>query len=256
MFARQLHGVARILNESSTATLAGLIFALAYLTRVGLVFLLRYYETDLDLDSEILHIASQFAKDFSFANPYICPTGATAHAPPAFPMLLGIIFRLFPPGAVREIVLCLAGSAVSSAAYALLPWLALNLGFHRLVGVIAGIFGAVVPLFFWIEARGIWDAPYTALFLILGVGVSAVARSGSADIARSFRGRDLGNCVLVRSVVVTGVSCVRRGSVLAQPAPNARSSGGCRVLRSRVYNRQPVDHPKLCSVPQRFLDAG
>jgi hypothetical protein len=173
MFARQGRRFTRVLNESSTVTLGGLIFALAYLTRVGFVFVLRYYQTDLDLESEILHIAIQFARNFSFANPYLCPTGATAHAPPGFPMLLGVIFRLFQPGVVRQVVLCLIGSAVSAAAYAFLPWFALNLGFQRMVGVIAGVLGALLPLFFWIEARGIWDAPYTALFLILGVGVCA-----------------------------------------------------------------------------------
>ncbi len=174
MFARQWRGITQVLNESSTVTLAWVIFGMAFLTRVGWVFLLRYYQTDLDVESEVFHVAGQFARDFSFANPYICPTGPTAHAPPAFPMLLGLIFRLFSPGVVRQLVLCLAGSAVSSATYAFLPWLAINLGWQRRVGVIAGLFGAVVPLFFWIEARGIWDAPYTALFLVLGVGVSAV----------------------------------------------------------------------------------
>jgi hypothetical protein len=177
MFARQWRGVIRVLNESSNATLAGLIFALAYLTRVGLVFVLRYYGTDLDVGSEIFHIAAQFAKNFSFANPYLCPTGPTAHAPPAFPILLGLMFRLCAPGVIREITLCLVGSAVASAAYALLPWLAVSLGFERVVGVMAGVFGAVLPIFFWIEARGIWDAPYTALFLIVGVGMSAALES-------------------------------------------------------------------------------
>src|SRR5450631_283301 len=139
------------------------LFALAFVIRAALVFALRYYTTDLDLGSEISHIAAQFARNFTFANPYMCPTGPTAHAAPAFPMILGSIYRAFAPGPAREIATCLVGTAVSSTIYALLPWLAVSLGFRRIVGVLAGVFGAAVPLFFWIEARGIWDAPYVCL---------------------------------------------------------------------------------------------
>lgn len=145
----------------------GALFVLAFAVRAVWVFILQYYTNSLDLESEISHIAAEFARTWTFANPYMCVTGPTAHAAPAFPMILGSIYRVFAPGPLREIVICLLGCAVSSIIYALLPWFAVSLGFHRVVGVIAGIFGAAVPLFFWIEARGIWDAPYVCLFLVL-----------------------------------------------------------------------------------------
>ena len=157
------------------------IFALAFFIRMSLVFVLHYYNTDLDLNSEISHIAAQFAKNFAFANPYMCPTGPTAHAAPAFPMILGSIYRAFAPGPIREIATCLLGAAVSSMIYALLPWFAASLGFRRVTGVVAGIFGAAVPLFFWIEARGIWDAPYVCLFLVLCTAATLELRPGTSQ---------------------------------------------------------------------------
>lgn len=164
--------LSRFLNDSRTITLAGLIFVLAYAIRVALVIVLRYYKSDLDLDSEISRVAAQFSQDFAFANPYVCPTGPTAHIAPGFPMILGMIYRSFPGSPAREIAECLLGTGVSSATYALLPWLAGSLGFERIVGVIAGFLGAMVPLFFWIEARGIWDASYACLFLTLCVAAT------------------------------------------------------------------------------------
>jgi MFS family permease len=166
------------------------IFALAFGVRAALVFALRYYTTSLDLESEISHIAAEFAKSWTFANPYMCATGPTAHAAPAFPMILGAIYRALAPGSTREIAICLLGTAVSSTIYALLPWLAVSLGFRRIVGVVAGVIGAAIPLFFWIEARGIWDAPYVCLFLVLctaatlelhpGASLRQIATAGAA----------------------------------------------------------------------------
>src|SRR3954452_4088971 len=110
-----------------------ILFALAFATRVVGVFALRYYTSDLDLNSEISHLAAQLAKDFTFANPYTCVTGPTAHAPPAFPLILSLLYRAFTPGPVRETAICLVGSAPSSLIYALLPWFAVSLGFQRTV---------------------------------------------------------------------------------------------------------------------------
>lgn len=156
------------------------IFALAFAVRAVGLFAFRYYESDLDLDSEISHLAAQLAENFNFANPYTCVTGPTAHAPPAFPLILSLLYRLFEAGPVRETVICLVGSAVSSLIYALLPRFAVSLGFQRAAGVCAGLFGALVPQFFWIEARGIWDAPYVCLFLVLCTAATLELRPGAS----------------------------------------------------------------------------
>jgi hypothetical protein len=154
-----------------------LLFLLGSGVRIGLMVATRYYKVDPDLNREIMRIVAQLAAGGSFSNPYLCATGPTAHAAPGFPFVLALLYRVFETGVARDVAICIVGCIVSSASYALLPWLAEALGFPRRAGRWAGLAGSAVPLYFWVEARGVLDAPYIALALVVGVSLTLKART-------------------------------------------------------------------------------
>jgi hypothetical protein len=67
----------------------------------------------------------------------------------------------------------LIAGAVSSAGYALLPWLAIRLRVGVHAGVLAGVIGGVLPLLPGLEAHGQWEAPVVILLCIVAVGLTA-----------------------------------------------------------------------------------
>src|ERR1700693_6309535 len=70
--------------------------------------------------SEMENIAKSLALHGTFADPYILPTGPTAHTAPGYPILLGLIFLLFGTGAAGETMSRIASAIGSSIQYALL----------------------------------------------------------------------------------------------------------------------------------------
>jgi hypothetical protein len=162
---------------SSPLRVAGFLFLLGSCVRIGLIFATRYYKVDPDQNREIMRIVAQLVATGSFANPYPCATGPTAQLAPGFPFVLALLYRLFELGTARDVAISIVGCIVSSASYALVPWLAEALGFSRRAGLWAGFAGSAVPLYFWVEARGVLDSPYIALALVVGVGLTLMART-------------------------------------------------------------------------------
>jgi len=75
--------------------------------------------------------------------------------------------------------LAYSASAAASLGYALLPVLAVNCGLRRRVGIAAGLFGALLPINFWNQTSGVFEAPYTLLaFTVLAC---VVARHWEAE---------------------------------------------------------------------------
>lgn len=93
---------------------------------------------------ELGAIAISLMKTGEFANPYMIPTGPTAHLPPIIPFIISMIYRWFgltsTAGYVSRLFVILNGSLL----YAILPWLADKLGLTRQAGFIGGIAGAVL----------------------------------------------------------------------------------------------------------------
>ncbi|NIN71151.1 MAG: hypothetical protein GTO46_04280 [Gemmatimonadetes bacterium] len=81
-----------------------------------------------------------------FADPYIIPTGPTAHLPPIMPGILALFWRLFGLGLVGGYAGWLFRIATYCVMYAMLPWLAGRLGVGRQAGFLAGIAGAMIAL--------------------------------------------------------------------------------------------------------------
>jgi len=118
--------------------------------------------------SEMENIARSLALHGTFADPYLLPTGPTAHTAPGYPILLGLIFLLFGTGAAGEVVSRIASAIVASIQYALLPRVSTALGLPRFTGAVAGMLAALAPYKGYVEgSRDSVDQPYVALALIL-----------------------------------------------------------------------------------------
>jgi hypothetical protein len=115
---------------------------------------------------EPVQIAIALAESGTFGNPYAAPTGPTAHAAPFYPMALAPIYALF--GDSRNGDLARTGMSILVAAteYALLPVAALSLGMGVWPGAVAGLAGALVPVQYWAESIGNFEAPWIGVFLL------------------------------------------------------------------------------------------
>ena len=95
-------------------------------------------------DRELGAIVISYTKTGQLADPYVIPTGPTAHLPPVIPFFLGMIYRYFgltsTAGYVSRLFVIVNGSLL----YALLPWLSEKLGTTRQAGFIGGITGALL----------------------------------------------------------------------------------------------------------------
>ncbi len=122
---------------------------------------------------ESTRVAISLAESGRFADPFLIPTGPTAHVAPAFPVLLSLVFRFFGHGTAGEIAKQFLNCLVSSLQFAFLPWLATALGLSKSVGVGAGFFGASIPLQRYAESVSSWESSWSALLLLLLTGLTS-----------------------------------------------------------------------------------
>jgi hypothetical protein len=90
-------------------------------------------------------IAVSLAERGEFADPYMLPTGPTAHLPPIPPAIFGLSYRLFGLTLTAGYIAWLINFAFYAALWGMLPWLAGRLGLGGPAGVIAGLVGALIP---------------------------------------------------------------------------------------------------------------
>jgi hypothetical protein len=82
-------------------------------------------------------------------------------------MLLSVIFRIFGTGARGSLAVSLSASIAAAFAFALLPALAVASRLGRSCGVLAGVAGALLPVNYWAQTSGIFDAPFTGAMLVV-----------------------------------------------------------------------------------------
>ncbi len=142
-----------------------LIFAIAFLVRAVLVIGLRRYQ---DLGRyELERTAISLATTGVYGNPYALPTGPTAHVSPGYTLILAAIFRLFGTGTFAEIVKEMLSCAVTAFQCAVMPALVRAFSLDSRVGLLAALLSAVFPAKLLVQTEGDWEAPYTALALML-----------------------------------------------------------------------------------------
>ncbi|HTD44492.1 MAG TPA: hypothetical protein VK687_09940 [Bryobacteraceae bacterium] len=118
--------------------------------------------------NELEQVARSLALLGSFGNPYLHPTGPTAHVAPGIPLLLGMVYAIFGIGWQGELVERLLAALACSVQYALLPRVAVALGLRPLTGAVAGLLAALIPYKGFIETTDSpWEQPYVALVLVL-----------------------------------------------------------------------------------------
>ena len=136
---------------------------------------------------EIGRVAVSLARSGQFADPYMIPTGPTAHPTPIYAGLLGLIYSLFGVTVTAGYVRGLLAIATYSALYAMLPWLGGRLGLGTQAGTLGGIAGAVVPQQGVAEIIGGADQPFPAIALgLLAVAFLRRWTEGPSSASRSF----------------------------------------------------------------------
>lgn len=164
-----------------------LIFVLSFAIRGAL---LASWMTPRDYfrpRGEIGRVAVSLARSGHFADPYMIPTGPTAHPTPIYTGLLGLIYSLSGVTVTAAYVRGVIAIAAYSALYAMLPWLGGRLGLGARAGVLGGIAGAVIPQQGIEEIIGGGDQPFPAI--ALGLLAVAFLRRWTED--RSSAGRSL-----------------------------------------------------------------
>jgi hypothetical protein len=139
------------------------LFALAFVVHFAALLILKIHPT-IEF-AEMENIARSLAEKGAFANPYKIPTGPTAHHAPVYPVLLSLIFRVFGYGTGAAYTVALMNMFFAALQCALLPVLAEAAKIHRVAGVTAGLFGALVPYRIKREIR--WETTLSALVIVV-----------------------------------------------------------------------------------------
>jgi hypothetical protein len=139
------------------------VFLVALLTRLVLVE--ATYLRELPRP-EPVKIALSLASTGKYADAYGAGVGPTAHCAPLHPLLLSLVFRVFGTGSRGSLAMSVCGSIAASLAFALLPALGVASGLGLSSGALAGMAGALLPVNFWCQTSGSFDAPFTAVALV------------------------------------------------------------------------------------------
>lgn len=151
--------------------LAAAVFALALAIRLLLAF--GWPALGTLPPTEMERTARNWAETGELGNPYLTPTGPTAHVAPLYPLMLGLVYRIGgteqpgPPGQ------WLLGCTLSALRCALMLPLAVVLGLGLRTGLIAAIASCFVITAVGTEIRGAWEAPAAALALMFFVWLAA-----------------------------------------------------------------------------------
>ena len=121
------------------------MFAVALAVRLAFLSLIPDDALRPSADWELDSIAMSLVTEGQFANPYIEPTGPTAHLAPIPPLILAAIYKVFGITAVAGIAGWLFRMIAQSAIWGLLPWIGLRTGLGWQAGLTGGLAGALWP---------------------------------------------------------------------------------------------------------------
>ncbi|MBM3736847.1 MAG: hypothetical protein FJW39_13775 [Acidobacteria bacterium] len=119
---------------------------------------------------EVENVAVALCQDSAFARVWRQAGGPTAHVAPIYPLILSAVpcsFGVTPEASAAASVLACVLMALQ---FSLFPWVACALGLPRRLGIIGGILGAALPIQFWAQTSGSWEAPLAGVLLIVSMG--------------------------------------------------------------------------------------
>ncbi len=169
------------------------IFLLGFSLRVGTLSLIPRDLIPPNPKWETGAVALSLIQTGEFADPYLIPTGPTAHMPPLqvgfFALLYKVVGYSYLGGLVRWLLVMAAHAMI----FALLPWLGGRLGMGREVGVSGGLVGASIP--HWPYELESFSALALALLLVAFLNRWG-ERSGSGVVGGRDRGTSRGDVAL------------------------------------------------------------
>lgn len=140
------------------------IFALSLVLRIVVAWfsgeLLTRYPT------EMMKIAKSVVQTGEYADPYIVPSGLTAHSPPLFPLLLAGLLAAFDQAAISQIATSVFACIASALRCGLVPLFALDAGLTPPMALVAGVISVFYIGALQTEVNGSLDGPYVALALL------------------------------------------------------------------------------------------
>lgn len=145
-----------------------LVFVVALGVRIFFLTLIPEDALRPSSDWELDAIAMSLVTEGQFANPYIEPTGPTAHLAPIPPFMLALIYKIFGITTLAGIAGWLVRMLFQSAIWGMLPWIGERTGLGWKAGFTGGLAGALWPQ---------WLAHGEALAsVLLGLLVVAIIR--------------------------------------------------------------------------------
>lgn len=181
-------------TRGSPARAFALVFLLAFALRAALFLL--WAENHLEfyaLGGETGRVALSLIRSGRFADPYMIPTGPTAHPTPLWPAMLALIYGTFGITPTAGCVRALVAISSYSVLCGLMPWLARLLGLSTRAGLLAGTAAALLPL------QGLDE--------FLGYGVSAHAALAMAVVTTAFARRWRAPGATLTDSLLLGLAC-------------------------------------------------
>ena len=239
----------------STFKQAGIIFVIAFLVRLAIAA--HEHSWQHTVRAEMEREAISMAKTGVLGNAFALPSGPSATVPPLYPLIMAAIFRIFGTGVAGETVKVLLTCLVSSAQYALLPWLASRLILPPLIGLTAGFLGALIPLNPYIEVQGDFENHLSGLLLLLLLAWTEIASNARWSARRAMGiGIFYGVCILTSPSL--GPLCLLSFAyILLPPAQDGRRQIPAWGIHSdRIYTSgRALGSAQLCSTWIAYPDA-
>ena len=118
-----------------------LLFVLGFGLRVATLSLLPSDQIPPNPLWETGAVAISLAENGTFADPYLIPTGPTAHMAPLWVGAMSLVYRVLGTDYLGGLVRWLLVMAITASLWASLPWVAGRLGLGREAGVLGGLAG-------------------------------------------------------------------------------------------------------------------
>ena len=122
-----------------------ILFLLGFSVRVGVLSLIPPDLIPPNPKWETGAVALSLVERGEFADPYLIPTGPTAHMPPLEVGFFALLYKIVGYSYLGGLIRWLLVMAAHAATFALLPWVGGRIGVGREVGVVAGLGGALTP---------------------------------------------------------------------------------------------------------------
>jgi hypothetical protein len=152
-------------SRRSVAWLATGATLAAFLLRFGIAVALHRLE--LPRNEEPVREAISFHETGVLANPYLTPTGPTAHLAPLYPLMLGELYNAVGAGRTAGLWQTVLGCLLSALRSGVILWLALFLNLNFRTAILASLLSISYISALDTEISGAWEAPLVALVLML-----------------------------------------------------------------------------------------